>query len=135
LEVELGRGACLVLLDGLDEVGEDRRISTVLREFVHEFGRNQFVLTSRIVGLDSGPWRKLDFSTFQVARWREEDIREFAQRWYSARPVLGKRQKRQLDQRAEELTKTILTNRPLRAIASNPLMLTILAALHYANAT
>jgi len=135
LEAELRRGAGLVLLDGLDEVGDDRRISTVLREFVHEFGRNQFVLTSRIVGLDAGPWQKLDFVTFQVARWREEDIREFARRWYAARPVVGKRQKKQHDQRAEELTTAILSHRPLRAIASNPLMLTILVALHHANAT
>jgi len=135
LEAELRRGVCLVLLDGLDEVGSDRRISTVLREFVHEFGRNRFVLTSRIVGLDAGPWQKLDFATFQVARWREEDIRKFARRWYSARPVVAKRKKNQHDQRAEELTTAILSHRPLRPIASNPLMLTILAALHYANAT
>ncbi len=135
LEAELRRGNGLVLLDGLDEVGDDRRLSTVLREFVHELGRNQFVLTSRIVGLDAAPWQKLDFATFQVARWRDEDIREFARRWYAARPTVGKRHKKQQhDQRAEELTTAILSHRPLHAIASNPLMLTILAALHYANA-
>ncbi len=135
LEAELRRGACLVLLDGLDEVGDDRCVSTVLREFVHEFGRNHFVLTSRIAGLNARPWQNLDFATFQVAPWREEDIREFARRWYAARPVVGKRRKKQHDQRAEELTTAILSHRPLRAIVSNPLMLTILAALHYANAT
>jgi predicted nucleotidyltransferase/transcriptional regulator with XRE-family HTH domain len=135
IELELKRGGCLVLLDGLDEVGGDRDLSAVLRRFVEEFGRNQFVLSSRIVGLDAGPWRKLDFAAFQVAPWREEDIREFTQRWYAARPVVGKRRKKELDERAEELTKAILSHRPLRAIASNPLMLTILAALHHANAT
>jgi len=135
IDLELKRGACLVLLDGLDEVGGDSRLSTVLCRFVEDFGQNQFVLTSRIVGLDAGPWQKLDFATFEVARWREEEIREFARRWYAARPVVGKRQQKQHDQRAEELTTAILNHRPLRAIASNPLMLTILAALHYANAT
>src|SRR5437660_1324873 len=59
IESELRRGTCLVLLDGLDEVGGDGDLSTVLREFVDEFSQNQFVLTSRIVGLDAGPWRKL----------------------------------------------------------------------------
>jgi predicted nucleotidyltransferase/transcriptional regulator with XRE-family HTH domain len=135
IERELKRGACLVLFDGLDEVGGDRELSAILRQFVDEFGRNQFVISSRIVGLDAGPWRKLGFATFQVARWREEDIREFARRWYAARPLVGKRQKKEQDQRAEELTKAILSHRPLHAIASNPLMLTILAALHHANAT
>src|SRR5205807_4995913 len=59
LDNELKRGNCLVLLDGLDEVGGDSTLSLVLRRFVEEFGRNQFVLTSRIVGLDPGPWHKL----------------------------------------------------------------------------
>lgn len=135
IELELKRGACLVLLDGLDEVGGDTHLVAELRKFVDDFSHNQFVLTSRIVGLDAGPWQKLDFATFEVARWREKDIREFARRWYAAQPVVGKRQKKQHDQRAEELTTTILSHRPLRAIASNPLMLMILAALHHANAT
>ena len=93
------------------------------------------MLTSRIVGLDAGPWQRLGFATFQVARWRDDDIRNFARLWYAARPLVVKRQKKQQDQRADELTAAILNHRPLRAIASNPLMLTILAALHYAHAT
>jgi predicted nucleotidyltransferase/transcriptional regulator with XRE-family HTH domain len=134
IEIELGRGACLVLLDGLDEVGGDGHLFTVLRGFIEEFKGNQFVVTSRIVGLDEGPWRKLGFASFQVARWGDNDIREFARRWYSARPVGGKKQKKENDLRAEELSSVILGHPPLRAIASNPLMVTILAALHHANA-
>jgi predicted nucleotidyltransferase/transcriptional regulator with XRE-family HTH domain len=135
LQLALNRGACLVLLDGLDEVGNDRGLTALLHRFVTEFGRNQFVLTSRIVGLDTGPWRKLGFATFQVARWREEDIQEFVQRWYAARPLVSKGRKKEHEQRAAELTTEILSHRPLREIASNPLMLTILAALHYAYAS
>jgi predicted nucleotidyltransferase/transcriptional regulator with XRE-family HTH domain len=134
LEFQLRRGACLVMLDGLDEVGAYDQLLTVLRKFFDEFRGNQFVVTSRIVGLDEGPWRELDFASFHVARWRDQDIREFARRWYSARLAVGKKQKKQNDQRAEELTTAIMSHRPLRAIASNPLMLTILAALHSANA-
>src|SRR5205085_1205084 len=101
IESDLNRGACLVLLDGLDEVGGDGGFSSLLRRFVEDFSQNQFVLTSRIIGLDAGSWRKLDFTTFQVARWREEEIREFAGRWYAGRPALGRKQpKKQLDQRA-----------------------------------
>jgi predicted nucleotidyltransferase len=136
IELELQRGTCLVLLDGLDEVGGGGDFSAVLREFVDDFSQNQFVLTSRIVGLNAGPWQKLGFATFQVARWGEEDIRDFARRWYAGRPASGKKQpKKQLDQQANEFTTAILSHPPLREIASNPLILTILAALHYANAT
>ena len=67
---ELTRGACMVLLDGLDEVGADANILPVLSTFINEYGQNYFVLTSRMVGLDSEPWRKLGFNVFQVnAAW------------------------------------------------------------------
>lgn len=135
IENELKRGGCLVLLDGLDEVGSDMGLFPVLSSFVSEFGQNHFVLTSRTIGLDPEPWQKLGFSTFQVTPWDEEDIREFTRRWYAARSLVGKQQKKQLEQRAESLTTLIMNHRPLRAIASNPLMLTILSALHYANAS
>jgi predicted nucleotidyltransferase len=138
LELELKRGACLVLLDGLDDVGGDGQLLALLRRFIDEFGRsqrNQFVVSSRMVGLDEGPWRELGFVPFQVSPWREEDIREFAKRWYSTRPAAGRNQRRHDQQEAEKLTTVILGHPRLRAIASNPLMLTILAALHHANAT
>src|SRR5438132_4773643 len=102
LELELHRGACLVMLDGLDEVGSDVQLIAGLRRFIDEYRGNQFVVSSGIVGLDEGPWRESRFGSFQVGRWREQDIREFAQRWYSARPPIGKKQKKHNDQRAEE---------------------------------
>jgi predicted nucleotidyltransferase/DNA-binding Xre family transcriptional regulator len=135
IEVELGRGNCIVLLDGLDEVGGEGDSSNLLRRFVNRFSQNQFVLSSRIIGLDAGPWRKLGFVTFQVARWRADDIRDFAVRWYADRLPSGRKPpKKQLGQQAQELAAGILTNRAILEIASNPLMLTILAALHHANA-
>jgi len=139
LESRLRDGTCLVLLDGLDELGGDKEPSegksliTVLREFITTYSQNQFLLTSRIVGLDTGPWSELKFVTFEVARWGEEEIEEFARRWYAGRPALGKKQlTKQPDQQAEALKEAIL---PLRDIASNPLMLTILALLHHTYAT
>ena len=66
--------------------------------------------------IDEGPWRESRFGSFQVGRWRVQDIREFAQRWYSARPPIGKKQKKHNDQRAEELTTTILSHPPLASV-------------------
>jgi predicted nucleotidyltransferase/transcriptional regulator with XRE-family HTH domain len=144
LESRLQDGTCLVLLDGLDELGgekepgERKSLITVIQNFIKAFAQNQFLLTSRVVGLDTGPWTELRFATFEVARWGEEEIDDFSRRWYAGRPALGKkRSTRQPDQRAEalRLREAILGHPPLRDIASNPLMLTILALLHHTNAT
>lgn len=134
LEEELRRGTCLVLLDGLDEVGRDGGLPAALRDTLARYPDNQFVLTSRVLGLDVGPWKRLGFATCDITRWREEDIRRFVLRWYTSRPG-GERQRKENERRAQELSAAILGHRPLREIATNPLMLTILAALHHASAT
>jgi predicted nucleotidyltransferase len=136
LEDELSHGTCLVMLDGLDEVGREGSLPAVLREFVARYPKSRFVLTSRAVGPDAGPWDRLDFATCDITHWREEDILLFARRWYTSRHGEGSgRRRKENERRAEALSATILGHPPLREIATNPLMLTILAALHHADAT
>jgi len=136
IELQLAEGACLVLLDGLDELGSEiKNTMGILRDFILRHDDNQFILTSRIVGLDSGPWKKLDFETFEITPWREEEVRTFIGRWYAGPQATGRKQsKKRADERIEELTSAIVKNPPILEIASNPLMLTILAKLHDARA-
>ena len=134
LEEELKRGQGLVLLDGLDEVGRGGNLVAALRDFIRGYSDNYFVLTSRVVGLDVGPWEQSGFMTCEITPWREEDIREFARRWYASRNGGGERRQRENERRAEKLSAAILNSSSLREIATNPLMLTILAALHHADA-
>jgi predicted nucleotidyltransferase len=135
LKEELRRGTCLVLLDGLDEVGREGNLTATLRDFIASYPDNQFVLTSRLVGLDTEPWSRLDFITCDITDWQEDDIRAFARRWYTSwRGEGGRRRREENERQAEDLSNAILSHSPLRDIATNPLMLTILAALHHANA-
>jgi predicted nucleotidyltransferase len=134
LKEELRRGGCLVLLDGWDEVPEDTKAERALRQFVKEYPDNQFVVSSRTVGQDFSRWRQLGFQNFDMGRWREEDVATFALRWCASRH--GHRPGRKCkdcERRAVELLAAILAHPGVRAIATNPLMLTILAALHHAN--
>ena len=134
IEQELRRGACLVLLDGLDEVGGDGHLSALLCSFINEFRQSIRVNQSNC---RSRRW--------PVAKLRVRHLpgRELARRRHSrvrSSVVCGsagpwQKAEKATRERAEELTTAILSHPPLRAIASNPLMLTILAALHYANAT
>jgi predicted nucleotidyltransferase len=136
LEEQLSCGNCLVLLDGLDEVGREGDLLLGLRDFVARYPDNAFVLTSRVVGLDAGPWNRLDFAACDITPWQEEDVRLFALRWYMSRDGGGgERRRKENERRAGELSAAILSHPPLRQIATNPLMLTVLAALHHANAT
>jgi predicted nucleotidyltransferase len=135
LEEELRCGKCLVLFDGLDEVGRDSGLPAALRDLIARYPDNRFVLTSRVVGLDLGPWHRLSFASYDITRLQEDDIRRFALRWYtSRRGEGGERRRRENERRAEELSAAILSHPPLRELATNPLMLTVLAGLYHANA-
>ncbi|NQU21762.1 MAG: NACHT domain-containing protein [Candidatus Nealsonbacteria bacterium] len=134
LRDELDRGKCVVLLDGLDEVAGHhigQRLTRLLAQFMARYPANQYVVTTRRIGLDWRPWEKLGFTRLGVAPWREEQIRRFVRQWYRTRAAATTARARDdADAMAQTLCNAILSNRRLRAIAGSPLMLTILATLH-----
>ncbi len=123
------RRRCLVMLDGLDEVGghekRDRLIKAV-KAFVRQYPENRYVITSRVVGFESGPWSDLGFSVFRVLGYSRKQLKAFAEKWAAllAR-ILGESR----EEVAAQLETAIFSNPRVRALASNPLVLTILVLL------
>jgi transcriptional regulator with XRE-family HTH domain/predicted nucleotidyltransferase len=135
LRNELKAGRCLVLLDGLDEAGDQRGLVEALVNFVRTYPKNRFILSSRIVGLNARPWTQLDFKSFTVARWQDEEIREFLAKWCAADDGhFASKKCGRCSDRAEKLRQAFTMSSGVLAIASNPLMLTVLARLHHADA-
>jgi predicted NACHT family NTPase len=88
LRLELEKGNCLVLLDGLDEVvstderrGMVRRIEDFVRR--HAEKANRFVITSRIAGYSSAPLGE-PFARYTILEMRETQIQRFLERWCQA---------------------------------------------------
>jgi predicted nucleotidyltransferase/transcriptional regulator with XRE-family HTH domain len=135
LRQALAQGACVVLLDGLDEATDGKqqsRINGCLKQFIRKYPKNQYVLSSRKVGFDSQPWKEDGFEEFEIAPWREDQINRFVQNWHTLRTAgMSKRSREEGDEQANRLTEAIDADERILAIASNPLMLTILAALHH----
>ena len=124
------RRLCLVMLDGLDEVGdEDRREELVraVKRFVAQYPRNRFVLTSRLVGFDASPWTRSGFSIVRLSGYGRKQLKEFVEKWAKILPrIFGRTEE---DVRAS-LETAIFSHARLRTLASNPLVLTILALLN-----
>lgn len=123
LKSEMAAGRVFFLLDGLDEIINTAQRRDVARR-VEEFARNchecPVLVTSRIVGYREA--RLSDqFSQFTIRRFEEPEIRSFVEKWYSA---LGE------PHRAESLTKAIIDSDSIRNLASNPLLLTVIALIH-----
>ncbi|MEM7246748.1 MAG: SUMF1/EgtB/PvdO family nonheme iron enzyme [Acidobacteriota bacterium] len=142
-EALLEEGGLLVLFDGLDEIA-NRRDRDTLGKAVAELARrqpgpkdrsNRFVVTCRSKAWAEG--RHLErFSEVNVLPLDDEGIERFVERWCRAvadlapdtvlvdHPTVRKHRDGLLD--------ALRNSAPVRRIATNPQMLTMLAVLHHA---
>jgi len=130
----LEQGSAVILVDGLDEVQRDR---TNLVHKVEAFSRdavnrgNKIIVTSRIVGYRESPLDVKDWTLYTLLDFDNKAIEEFANRWCVAfeKSTLGESPEAKAAAEAERrsLLEVIGANPGVAQLASNPLLLTILA--------
>ena len=150
----MGEGHALVMLDGLDEVG-DLQVRRDLRDAVQaglrRFGRCPSLFTSRVVGYDDVPFhvhpdtlrteRTLEtvgrpgpdpFATLAyIAPFDDPQIGQFARNWYAAREANAERAR----EGAEHLVQAVHRDRDTLRLARVPNLLTMMALIHRNRAT
>ena len=119
LSTVLGSGKALVLLDGLDEVYETDhdRVLQDIKTFTQQFRDCQCVITCRIAA------RKYTFEQFtevEVADFDQEQITEFATKWFKAKNN---------PQKAESFIQNLKDNEPIRELAITPILLILLCLI------
>ncbi|MBM4822294.1 MULTISPECIES: HEAT repeat domain-containing protein [Streptomyces] len=129
LETLLKTGRALVVFDGLDELFDlavraetGRRIAA----FATRYPAARIVVTSRVIGYQRGDLAKAHFRHYMLQDLTRYQIREFVRQWYDVvcrdDPELSARLR-------ARLTDAVTASRPVRELAGNPLLLTILAIL------
>lgn len=124
LQHAMGRGHTFFLLDGLDEIidaGQRRAVAQCVEQFVRLHPQCRVLVTSRIVGYREAQLSK-EFVQCTICPFEDTEISHFAQQWYNA---LG------MPDRAEGLTQAIQESPSIRRLATNPLLLTVIALMHY----
>ena len=138
LERAFEQGGVLLFLDGLDEVRELERRHLVVervRDFYCFYRRagNKFVLTSRIVGYREVRPAAEGLAECTLVDFDEPEIESFVDKWTAAveRAAGGETRTAALEARRErdELLAAVRRNPGVRSLASNPLLLTILALM------
>lgn len=122
LDQAIARGSLVLLIDGLDEIGESARSTTAARiqDFLLEHPQLRFAVTCRD-GVYANEFYESAAQVLRVVEFTDQQIRDFLAPWRRQMPA-GKS--------LEQLT-AVLDNQPrLKMIARNPLMLTILAFLY-----
>jgi hypothetical protein len=136
IERKLDKGRCLILLDGLDEVpiDEDRRkVVDWVKAQIHRYPLNDYVITSRPHGYESYPLRNAD--VLQARRFTAKQITEFIHSWYLAieqRSTGAERAKvaSRATEAANDLLGRLRRQGTLYDLATNPLLLTMMANVH-----
>ncbi|GAB4579782.1 MAG: hypothetical protein Fur0022_25210 [Anaerolineales bacterium] len=144
----LEKGACLVLLDGLDEVLDRKRHAQVVEEIqtlVRDYPENWYLVTCRVAGWEA---QLPGFRVYSILDFGPDDIRQFAAAWYrevlrtEAVNALGPsptpEQKKEKElvalqiaaRRADHLWNALQDNPGLMQIASTPLILSLIALVH-----
>lgn len=135
---QLRRGNCVVLLDGLDEVGgkenRERVVDWVDRQVVQHSKRNDFVITSRPHGYLNV--RISGDRVLNVLAFTDDKVTEFVHSWYVA---LLKRSNESADEHQLHVRATASANDLLDRLNSapalyeltvNPLLLTMIVNVH-----
>jgi hypothetical protein len=133
---QLQNGRCVVLLDGLDEVASEsdrRAVSRWVEEQVEQYEANDFVLTSRPHGYVRAPLNRAQ--VLHVRRFTGEQISQFVLGWYQAVEKLSTGTDdagvaEQATEEAQDLLSRLRSRPTLYELATNPLLLTMIAHVH-----
>jgi predicted NACHT family NTPase len=134
IEQEMQAGRVLVLLDGVDEVpGFNERSAIVVEvdSFLRDHGAIRCLVTSRPFG-----YIRLagDVAHFELLNFSEERVGEFIRRWQRAFEEWQHRNAPNYEaaaREAEEMFDELKGNPKVLELATNPLMLVIIALIRY----
>lgn len=134
LEQVLLEGNVLLLLDGLDEVGsaaERGRMTDRVVAFCGQYLSLPVLVTSRFAGYDDAPLPARGFERLELLPFEDEDLRVFVSNWYAAQepndPLARQRG-------SADLLAALDAEPRVKALASNPLLATLIALLHRSEA-
>ncbi|MDO9105221.1 MAG: NACHT domain-containing protein [Methylovulum sp.] len=133
---QLTRGKTIVLLDGLDEVADDKhrqKVSTWVDRQIINYPNNVFIVTSRPQGYLAAPLQQAHRLEIQPFNWTQ--VREFAYCWYRQNEIIssGKKDEGVLNdakRRADDLLQRLQKISALTDLTVNPLLLTMIAMVH-----
>jgi len=144
-DAALEKGQAVVLLDGLDEVQANRAfLGRLIQDFAAEYipdpvpeqgpvHGNRLVVTSRIVGYREAPLTGSRWRTYTLVDFSREEIERFADRWALAFEIAIHGDTETARQAAykerDDLLAAIFASPGIERLASNPLLLTILALI------
>jgi len=137
----LDEGQAVLILDGLDEVGDPARRAKVAQAIADlaqvRFRRAPLLVTCRVrqyrlssAGQPADPWVLPGFPVARLADFDREQIEDFITAWFAELCALGRFSGEVRDHKVETLKEAIDDRPDLQEIAPRPILLTQMALVH-----
>lgn len=131
---QLEEGRAVVLLDGVDEIPEHQRgeLRLWLKDLAASFPSNVFIVTSRHHAVSEDWLVEEGFKELELQPMSVADIDSFVSHWHSAVKVEleDEEEKLGLVHLETNLKTVVQRNRPIRNLATSPLLCAMICALH-----
>ena len=135
-EQKLNKGKCLILLDGLDEVGDAAtrmKVVAWVEKRMRTHANNRFFIASRPLGYQENPVPGV--TTLRVLPLSPDQVGRFVSNWYLANEVMSHNKEDEgvrIEARkgAADLMSRIRSSDVLTDLVVNPLLLTMIATVH-----
>ncbi len=128
----LDNGRAIVVLDGLDEVPtpEQRQfVRDAVQAFADRHQTARILVTCRTLSYQDPRWQLAEVPVFNLAPFDSEEIDRFVGAWFADLLSLGRIKTEDVPHLTQGLRSAV--RRPdLRELASNPLLLTVMALVH-----
>lgn len=123
------QGGALLVLDGLDEGGDEGR-RTALRDAVTALAaawpKARIIVTFRPVGYDRNRLPEAEFVEYTIAPFDDVEQERFVRAWYTGREVDPVERERGI----RDLLGALAASPSVRELARNPLLATLIALVH-----
>lgn len=124
----------LILLDGLDEVPDANQcreqVKMAVQGFARDFPNCRILVTSRTYAYQRQDWKLNGFAEVMLSPFERWQINYFIDRWYAHVGPLRGMSLQDAEGKAEVLKTAIERTERLAELATNPLLLTLMASLH-----
>jgi hypothetical protein len=131
---QLQAGRALVLVDGVDEVPVLQRqdVHTWLKDLVETYPEARFIVTSRPHAVAEGWMQQEGFEEAELQPMDLASIHAFIDHWHAAvrQELHSEEEKAELELLARHLKEVIQRSRPIRNLATSPLLCAMLCALN-----
>lgn len=131
---QMESGRALLLVDGVDEVPSEERDAarSWLADLCSRFPKARCVVTSRPPAVDAGWLAPEGFVAAELEPMGVADIESFIRHWHdAAREEAGEEADRlELDRLQSKLIAAVKSSRPIRGLATSPLLCAMLCALN-----